>query len=118
MRNNLHCFFRRNIILRVICPQVTGDGGRIFGFVIRFIVEANRECLHRPLALLLHQRNGCRGIHAAGKKSPERHVGDHAHLDCVTQQRIKTRDGLFFGTLVLLPTNRNAARVYSAYSRV
>ncbi len=68
-----------------------------FGFVEFAIVEADRECLDRPLAVGLHDRDDQRGIDAAGQERAERNVGFHAHRDRVVQQRVELVHRFFFG---------------------
>ena len=79
----------------VICAEMSGNSGRIFGLVILCLREADGKRLHRPLGTALHERHDRTRIHPSGQKDPEIHVSHHAFADSGGQQRVELVNGLF-----------------------
>ena len=85
---------RRYGELGMVRPEMPGDGRRRGRLVVPALLEADREGLHRPRTLCLHQRHYNGRIDAPREERTERHVRDQAPRNRVLKQPVEFLDHL------------------------
>ena len=73
----------------MVGAEVAGDGLGVFRLVKSLFRKADREGLHRPRRLLLHQRDDGRRIDSSGEERAEGNVGDHLLPNRAGQQLLE-----------------------------
>ena len=89
-------FRGRDAKLGVFGTQMARHLGRMRCLIILGFAEADREGAHGLCGLRLHQCNDGRGIDAAGKKCPKRHIGQALTLDGDRQKALEFVDRFGF----------------------
>ena len=88
-----------NLAATMIGGKTAGDRFRIFAFIKRPDIKADRTCLDRLTRRFCHQRDDTAAVDPAGQKGTQRNVRDHTRRHTLPHQTQQ-----FFGQFALTAT--------------
>src|SRR5262249_24324787 len=101
-----------NVKLVMIRSELLCDCSSKWRLVVSLVREANREGFNAVATLLLHKGDHARAVDTSRQESAEWHIGYHAPLHRVREQRVKlVEDSLARSYRIGAPDTRSCHRV-------